>query len=84
MESKPGFYKRSRKKAFSVTQFNKRLSDLLERLRSIASTAGPIFETIFAHVQCTPDLSEQECNDCLVEAILVLDMGYRCAGKDTW
>ncbi|KAG7962883.1 hypothetical protein I3843_09G089200 [Carya illinoinensis] len=53
---------------------------LLEGLRSLATApdslrkfasgnaAASNLETIYALVQCTPDLSEQECNDCLFGA----------------
>ncbi|XP_041023210.1 cysteine-rich receptor-like protein kinase 26 [Juglans microcarpa x Juglans regia] len=53
---------------------------LLERLRSRAAASYSLrkfaagnaavsnFKTIYALVQCTPDLSEQECNDCLLGA----------------
>ncbi|KAG6695266.1 hypothetical protein I3842_09G088700 [Carya illinoinensis] len=53
---------------------------LLERLRSRAAAPYSLrkfasgsadvsdLETIYALVQCTPDLSEQECNDCLLGA----------------
>ncbi|KAG6641683.1 hypothetical protein CIPAW_09G091600 [Carya illinoinensis] len=53
---------------------------LLEGLRSLAAAPYSLskfasgdadvsdLETIFALVQCTPDLSEQECNDCLLGA----------------
>ncbi|XP_035544102.1 cysteine-rich receptor-like protein kinase 26 isoform X1 [Juglans regia] len=54
--------------------------NLLERLRSRAAASNSLrkfaagnaavsnFKTIYALVQCTPDLSEQECNDCLLGA----------------
>ncbi|KAG6641679.1 hypothetical protein CIPAW_09G091400 [Carya illinoinensis] len=39
-------------------------------LRKFASGNAAVsnFKTIYALVQCTPDLSEQECNDCLLGA----------------
>ncbi|KAG6641676.1 cysteine-rich receptor-like protein kinase 26 [Carya illinoinensis] len=39
-------------------------------LRKFASGNATVsnFKTIYALVQCTPDLSEQECNDCLLGA----------------
>ncbi|KAJ7946215.1 Cysteine rich receptor like kinase [Quillaja saponaria] len=61
-------------------RFNQVLRDLLESLRGQAasgsslrkyaarSVPGPNFQTVFALVQCSPDLSEQGCNDCLVGA----------------
>jgi hypothetical protein len=61
-----------------VNQFNDDLRTLLESLRSQAVAGGslrkyfatgnataPEFKTLYGLVQCTPDLSEQDCNDCL-------------------
>ena len=60
-----------------VEVFFQQLDKLLERLRSQAASAGPLrkfaigntstgsFQDIYALAQCTPDLSEQECSDCL-------------------
>ncbi|TXG47120.1 hypothetical protein EZV62_026414 [Acer yangbiense] len=62
----------------SLDQFNQVLENLLDGLRSNAASGGslgkfavgyasaPAFKTLYALVQCTPDLFEQECNDCLV------------------
>ncbi|PWA56376.1 Concanavalin A-like lectin/glucanase, subgroup [Artemisia annua] len=67
--------------ATSVPQFNQALDQLLDQLRSDASrggslrkyaansTSGPNFTTIYALMQCTPDLSEDECYTCLDRAI---------------
>jgi hypothetical protein len=64
-----------------VNQFNDDLRSLLESLRSEAVAGGslrkfaarnataPNFQTLYALVQCTPDLSEEDCNSCLVGAI---------------
>ncbi|KAK6264879.1 hypothetical protein SCA6_020313 [Theobroma cacao] len=61
-------------------QFNQALSDLLNNLSSRAAAAGRLrkyaadiskvgpFQTIYAMVQCTPDLSEEECGECLTVA----------------
>ncbi|KAF5474798.1 hypothetical protein F2P56_006661 [Juglans regia] len=63
-----------------VDQFFDVARSLLERLRSQAAASYSLrkfaagnatvsnFKTIYALVQCTPDLSEQECNDCLLGA----------------
>ncbi|KAM1384770.1 hypothetical protein EV1_036536 [Malus domestica] len=60
--------------------FNQELSKVLDSIRSEAAAGGslrkfafgntsaPTFQTIFALAQCTPDISEQECSDCLVGA----------------
>ncbi|XP_057732254.1 cysteine-rich receptor-like protein kinase 29 [Arachis stenosperma] len=76
--------------ATDMNQFIQVLRNLLESLRTNASSgdslkkyaagsaAGPSFQTIFALLQCTPDLSEQECDDCLVRAIS--NINDRCYG----
>ncbi|KAK4347034.1 hypothetical protein RND71_033373 [Anisodus tanguticus] len=60
--------------------FNQDLFKLLDSLRGIAADGGPLrkyasgnatgpdFQTIYALVQCTPDLSPRNCFDCLTEA----------------
>jgi len=63
-----------------VDQFNQVLGNLMRKLNEIAASgdsrrkfaAGNAtlnFETIYGLVQCTPDLSGQDCNDCLQRAI---------------
>ena len=90
-ETQPAYYIWNNKNVTSVEQFNQVLRELMEELRSKAasgdsrrkfasnSTEGPSFQTVFAHVQCTPDLSELECNDCLVGAIS--DISQCCSGR---
>ncbi|XP_028112960.1 putative receptor-like protein kinase At4g00960 isoform X3 [Camellia sinensis] len=75
----------------SLEQFNNDLRTLLDRLRSQASsgdlrrkfaagnTTAPEFKTIYGLEQCTPDLSEQQCGDCLTKAIEAIPSF--CAGK---
>nr|GEZ13699.1 cysteine-rich receptor-like protein kinase 8 [Tanacetum cinerariifolium] len=65
----------------NVAQFNQALDQLLDQLRSEASrggslrkyasnsTNGPDFTTIYGFMQCTPDLSENQCYNCLDLAI---------------
>lgn len=77
--------------ATDMDQFNEGLRGIVDGLRSKAasgdslkkyaagSAAGPSFQTIFALLQCTPDLSEQQCNNCLVRAIT--DISSCCAGR---
>lgn len=72
--------------ASNQVQFNKDLRDLVERLRGPAverkfatgSISGPDFLTIFALMQCTPDLSSLQCSDCLNRAIT--EISTRCYG----
>ncbi|XP_055805500.1 cysteine-rich receptor-like protein kinase 44 [Solanum dulcamara] len=61
-------------------EFNQDLSILLENLRARAADGGPFrkyasgnatgpdFQPIYALVQCTPDLSPQNCFNCLTDA----------------
>ncbi|GJR82120.1 putative receptor-like protein kinase, partial [Tanacetum coccineum] len=65
----------------NVDLFNGALRPLMDTLRAQASNGGPLkkfasgntkgpdFTTIYALVQCTPDLSKQECNHCLEDLI---------------
>ncbi|KAJ7967042.1 Cysteine-rich receptor-kinase-like protein [Quillaja saponaria] len=81
LETRPSFLLGSGDNATDPDRFNQATRELLESLRSRAASGnsnlrkyaagnatGPNFQTIFALVQCTPDLSEQECTDCLVRA----------------
>nr|XP_043625626.1 cysteine-rich repeat secretory protein 38-like [Erigeron canadensis] len=65
-----------------VNQFNSVLRPLLADLRTKAAAGGPQrkfatannatgpgFSTIYGLVQCIPNLSESECNDCLEDSI---------------
>ena len=64
----------------NVEAFYGALRGLLDELKTRAASGGslrkfaagnasaPGFTTIYALVQCTPDLSRQDCNDCLDDA----------------
>ncbi|RDX87686.1 Cysteine-rich receptor-like protein kinase 25, partial [Mucuna pruriens] len=81
MEASPSFYMWNTGNATDVDQFNQVLRNLLDSLKSKASlgdsrlkfatanVSGPAFQTIYGLVQCTPDLSEQDCTACLDGAI---------------
>ncbi|KAJ9566206.1 hypothetical protein OSB04_002172 [Centaurea solstitialis] len=73
-----GFYMWNLNNASDVDRFNQALSQLLNQLRTDASsggsdrkyasgnnTNGPWLTTIYGLMQCTPDLSEDQCYDCL-------------------
>jgi len=80
MEATPGFSKRTYN-ATDGDNFNEVLRNLLENLTSqassgdsrrkfsVANASGPAFQTIFGLVQCTPDLSEKHCDECLLKTI---------------
>ncbi|GLU23198.1 hypothetical protein SLE2022_392220 [Rubroshorea leprosula] len=82
MESSPSVIISNPNSASDVNGFNQDLSDLLNNLSGRAAAGGPLlkyaadnttgpsfFLTIYALEQCTPDLSQQECSDCLTTAI---------------
>ncbi|KAI4312933.1 hypothetical protein MLD38_037719 [Melastoma candidum] len=67
------------------------LKQLLDDLRGQASSGGPVrkyasgtgsveLNTLFATVQCSPDLSDQQCSDCLVQLTGMLQSG-QVSGK---
>ncbi|KAJ0439124.1 putative protein kinase RLK-Pelle-DLSV family [Helianthus annuus] len=65
----------------NIDRFNGALRELRDRLRGEAAAGGPLlkfatgnitgpdFSKIYGLVQCTPDLSEQVCSDCLEAAV---------------
>ncbi|KAF8031947.1 hypothetical protein BT93_D0992 [Corymbia citriodora subsp. variegata] len=70
--------------------YNTALRLLLDDLRGKAAAGGSLrkyatgntwadFNMIYAMVQCTPDLTEQQCNDCLLT--VVPRLGQCCAGR---
>ncbi|GKV53072.1 hypothetical protein SLEP1_g59620 [Rubroshorea leprosula] len=75
--------------ATDVSAFNDSLTTLLERLRGRAAAGGslrkfatgmtvaPPSDSIYALVQCTPDLSELQCSSCLFQAFERIP---RCCG----
>nr|XP_043619206.1 cysteine-rich receptor-like protein kinase 15 [Erigeron canadensis] len=77
--------------ASNPSEFNQGLDSLLDQLRTEASRGGPLrkyaanttngpgFSTIYGYMQCTPDLTEDQCYNCLESA-----MGFIpgcCAGR---
>lgn len=78
METLPNAYAYNINNASNFVQFNSVVRKLLESLRGVAARGGPVtkFATgnmsvgsdntmIYGLVQCTPDLSERQCNECL-------------------
>ncbi|KAF8017700.1 hypothetical protein BT93_H2788 [Corymbia citriodora subsp. variegata] len=74
----------------SPDMYNAALRSLLDDLRGEAAAGGSLrkyatgntsvdFNKIYAMAQCTPDLTEQQCSDCLETVIARL--GNCCAGK---
>ena len=92
MEISPVLYQSNLNKvaANSVGQFNDDLNSLLSNLTNEAAAGSSLlkyaarggtrdFLPLYALVQCTPDLSEQDCTNCLLIAIAVYPQ--YCAGK---
>ncbi|KAI7750410.1 hypothetical protein M8C21_013427, partial [Ambrosia artemisiifolia] len=50
--------------------------DSLRKFSSGNTTSGLDFSTIYGLVQCTPDLSQLECSDCVESAISQFMVGY--------
>jgi len=77
METLPTFYMWNPVNATDIDQFNQALRNLLDSLIgkatlgdskrkfAAANVSGPASQTIFGLMQCTPDLSQQDCTECL-------------------
>ncbi|XP_027364925.1 putative receptor-like protein kinase At4g00960 isoform X1 [Abrus precatorius] len=75
----------------SVDAFNDGLQNLMRKLTNEAAsgdsrlkyapgtTPSPDFQTTYAYVQCTPDLTTEECSNCLNDAIS--EIPGCCTGK---
>ncbi|CAJ1977299.1 unnamed protein product [Sphenostylis stenocarpa] len=82
METGPAYFAWSSKNATQAEEFNRVVKDLLDGLRSKAASGdirskyatanaiGPDNKTIYGLVQCTPDLSGPDCDNCLYQSIL--------------
>ncbi|KAK7357545.1 hypothetical protein VNO80_16834 [Phaseolus coccineus] len=91
METSPNFYLWNPGNATDIDQFNQVLRNLLDSLIgqatlgnsqrkfAAAHVSGSVFQTIYGLVQCTPDLSEQDCSACLTGAIS--EIPQCCDGK---
>ncbi|XP_022024456.1 cysteine-rich repeat secretory protein 38 [Helianthus annuus] len=74
-------YLSNHQNATDSERFNSALAPLLRQLRGYAAAAAPLakfasgnvtgpgFTTIYVIMQCIPDLSEQQCMDCLEDII---------------
>ncbi|KAK4485117.1 hypothetical protein RD792_007727 [Penstemon davidsonii] len=92
MTTYPGWWVWNTEKVKSPDQFNKDLRTLLDNLNVQAASGGslhkvaignitaPDFQTIYALVQCTPDLSLVDCQKCLYNAASDLP---RCCNAKT-
>ncbi|XP_039169801.1 cysteine-rich receptor-like protein kinase 29 [Eucalyptus grandis] len=86
----PGYLLYSGNNVTSPDTYNTALQTLLGSLQGEAAGGGSLrkyatgnesagFDRIYATVQCTPDLTEQDCSDCLVK--VVANLGQCCAEK---
>ena len=81
MEIGPAYYMSNKNNATNLDQFYQGLRALLNSLKSKAASGdsrlkyaagnvmGPNFQYIYGLVQCTPDLSGSECDDCIAQSI---------------
>ncbi|CAL5205960.1 unnamed protein product [Lathyrus oleraceus] len=81
MEIGPAYYASNPNIATDLSVFNETVRNLLDDLTKRASSGdsrlkyaadsarGPNYQTIYGLVQCTPDLSEADCNSCLVQSV---------------
>ncbi|KAK2398466.1 putative receptor protein kinase [Trifolium repens] len=81
LETGPAYYANNMLNASDLNEFNQLVRNLLDNLTNKASsgdsrlkyaadsTRSPNDQTIYGLVQCTPDLSESDCNSCLVQSI---------------
>nr|XP_023894963.1 putative receptor-like protein kinase At4g00960 isoform X1 [Quercus suber] len=92
METGPSFHMWNKNNvSANLDQFNQDLRTLLDSKRVQAAAGGslrkfaagnataPNNQTLYSLVQCTPDLSDQDCNDCLAGAMG--DIPNCCDGK---
>jgi hypothetical protein len=84
MEGEPSFRRSNPNSVTEMDQFNRVLGNLMKKLKEKAASSDDSrfkyavdnatdvnlnFQTIYGLVQCTPDLSLQDCNRCLDDAI---------------
>ncbi|KAJ6893264.1 receptor-like protein kinase [Populus alba x Populus x berolinensis] len=77
VDEQPSFYQANPQNVLDVTLFNQALQTLFARLGAKAASGDSLKkfatgnqnagdETVYAIVQCTPDLSEGQCSSCLL------------------
>ncbi|KAG6394046.1 hypothetical protein SASPL_144623 [Salvia splendens] len=91
LATNPWYFYWNNRNATYPDQFKEDLRALLESLRiraaagsstmkmAVGNGTGPDFKTIFGFVQCTPDLTSEECTSCLIR--IISDVPQCCAGK---
>ncbi|XP_047167225.1 cysteine-rich receptor-like protein kinase 44 [Vigna umbellata] len=91
VESSPWFYMKNSNNVTEPDKFNQALTNLMKNLTAVAASGDSrrkyaadsvdvsTLQTIYGLVQCTPDLSETDCNRCLDGAIY--EISSCCANK---
>ncbi|OMO64894.1 hypothetical protein COLO4_31706 [Corchorus olitorius] len=91
MEDSPGTCLLNTQDVANADQFNQALGDLFTNLSSEAASGGSLrkyaagnsrvgsLQTVYLMLQCSPDLSQLECDDCLTKARD--GIGGCCLGK---
>ncbi|QHO53158.1 Cysteine-rich receptor-like protein kinase [Arachis hypogaea] len=81
MDNGLAYYKKSNKNATDLNVFNTKLNDLLNGLKRKASSGDsrlkyavgnfslPNFDDVYGLLQCTPDLSGKDCDNCIAQSI---------------
>ncbi|KAF9672189.1 hypothetical protein SADUNF_Sadunf11G0014800 [Salix dunnii] len=83
VDKKPLVYMANGMSVLDATVFNQALQTLFARLRAKAASGNSLkkfasgnqsagVETIYATVQCTPDLSEEQCSSCLLDVFRLI------------
>ncbi|KAK7343545.1 hypothetical protein VNO77_12355 [Canavalia gladiata] len=90
MENQPTYYVWNVNNATDANEYNEAVANLMRNLKGEAASGdsrrkyaadntSSNFQTIYGLVQCTPDLSSEQCNDCLDQAIS--EIRDCCSGK---
>ncbi|XP_052301569.1 cysteine-rich receptor-like protein kinase 44 isoform X40 [Populus trichocarpa] len=83
VNEEPYIYRANRKNVLDVTLFNQALQTLFARLQAKAASGNSLkkfatgnqsagVETVYAIVQCTPDLSKGQCSSCLLDVFRMI------------
>ncbi|XP_034892316.2 cysteine-rich receptor-like protein kinase 29 [Populus alba] len=83
VNEQPSIYRANRKNVLDVTLFNQALQTLFSRLQAKAASGNSLkkfatgnqsagVETVYAIVQCTPDLYEGQCSSCLLDVFRLI------------
>eukprot|EP00258_Populus_trichocarpa_P021021 XP_024437040.1 putative receptor-like protein kinase At4g00960 isoform X12 [Populus trichocarpa] len=83
VNEEPSIYRANRQNVLDVTLFNQALQTLFARLQAKAASGNSLkkfatgnqsagVETVYAIVQCTPDLSEGQCSSCLLDVFRMI------------